>query len=62
MNVPLNYILFYVILNGHCHGDFAVFWSKQLKYLTKNLFSNMKLFLEHWKENTKGIPPRKNKL
>ena len=26
----------------HCHGDFAVFSSKWLKYLTKNLFSNMK--------------------
>lgn len=25
-------------LKGHCHGDFAVFWYKLLKYLTKNLF------------------------
>ena len=43
------------VLKGYCHGDFVVFWSKQLKYLTKNVFSNMKLFLEHWGENTKGF-------
>ena len=43
------------ILKGHCRGDFAVFLSKQLKNLTKNLFSNMKLLLEHWGENTKGF-------
>ena len=30
-------------LMGHCYGDFAVFWSKILKYLTMNPFSNMKL-------------------
>ena len=24
-----------LILKGHCHGDFAVCWTKQLKYLTK---------------------------
>ena len=30
-------------LKGHCHGDFAVCWSKLLKYLTKNVFSDMKL-------------------
>ena len=23
---------------GHCHVDFAVFWSKLLKYLTNNFF------------------------
>ena len=32
-------------LKGHCHGDFAVFWSKLLNYLTKNLFCNMTLLL-----------------
>ena len=26
------------ILKGHCHGNFAIFWSKPLKYLTKSLF------------------------
>ena len=40
-------------LKGHCHGDFAVFWSKLLKHLTKNLLANMKLFLEHREENLK---------
>ena len=30
-------------LKGHCRGDFAVCLLKLLKYLTKNLFSNMKL-------------------
>ena len=38
-------------LKGHCHSDFAVFLSKLLKFLTKNLFSNMKLLLEHQEEN-----------
>ena len=42
-------------LMGHCHGDFALFGSKLLKYLTENLFSNMKLVLEHREENIKGF-------
>ena len=42
-------------LKGHCHGDFAVFWSKLLRHLTKNLFADVKLLLEHRKENIKGI-------
>ena len=37
----------------HCHGNFAIFWSKPLKYLTKSLFFNMKLLIQHWEENTK---------
>ena len=40
-------------LKGHCHGNFAIFWSKPLKYLTKSLFLNMKLLIQHWEENTK---------
>ena len=32
-------------LKGHCHDDFAVFWSKLHKHLTKNLFANMKLLV-----------------
>ena len=32
-------------LKGLCHGDFAVFCSKLLKHLTKN----MKLMLKRWK-------------
>ena len=39
---------------GHCHGDFATFSWKWLKYSTKNLFSNMKLLLEHREGNIKG--------
>ena len=42
-----------MMLNGHCHGNFAVFRSKLLKYLTKSLFFNMKLLIQHWEENTK---------
>ena len=42
-------------LKGHCHGDFAMLLSKWLKYLTKNLFSNMKLLLEHREGNIKGF-------
>ena len=38
-------------LLGHCHGDFAAFWSKLLKYFRKNLFFNMKLLLQHREEN-----------
>ena len=41
------------MLKGHCHGNFAIFWSKLLKYLTKSLFFNMKLLIQHWEENTK---------
>ena len=40
-------------LKGHWHGNFAIFWSKPLKYLTKSLFFNMKLLIQHWEENTK---------
>ena len=40
-------------LKGHRHGDFAIFSSKWLKYLTKNLFSYMKLLLEHQEGNIK---------
>ena len=36
-------------LKGHCHGDFSVFCSKLLKYLTRYLFSNIKLLLEERK-------------
>ena len=42
-----------ISLKRHCHGDFAIFSSKWLKYLTKNLFSNMKLLLEHLEGNMK---------
>ena len=41
------------VLKGHCHGNCAMFWSKPLKYLTKSLFFNMKLLIQHWEENTK---------
>ena len=34
------------VCDSHCHGDFVTFWSKLLQYLRKNLFSNIKLFLE----------------
>ena len=44
-----------------CHGDFAVFWSKLLKYLKKNLYSNMKLLSQHREENIKVFSRRKNK-
>ena len=43
-------------LKGHCHGDLAEFWSKLLKYLTKNLFYNMKLLSQHREENIKVFP------
>ena len=36
----------------HCHGDFAALRSVLPKYLTRNFFSNMKLYLEHREENT----------
>ena len=50
------FVLFcFFMLKGHCHGDFAIFSSKWLKYLTKNLFSNMKLLLEHREGNIKGF-------
>ena len=42
-------------MKGHCHDDFAVFWSKLLRYLTKNVFADMKLLLEHREENIKGF-------
>ena len=40
-------------LEGHCHRDFSVFWSKLLNYLTRYLFANIKLLLEHQGENIK---------
>ena len=40
---------------GLCHGNFAVFWSKLLKYLPKNLFCKMKLILQHREENIKDF-------
>ena len=40
-------------LKGHCRGNFAIFWSKPLKYLTRSLFFNMKLLIQHWEENAK---------
>ena len=40
-------------LRGRCHGDFAVFLSKLLTYLTTNPSPNMKLLLECWEENIK---------
>ena len=36
-----------------CHGDFAVVWSKLIKYFTKNLACNMKLLLHDREENIK---------
>ena len=48
-------LCFILALKGHCHGDFAIFSSKWLKYLTKNLFSNMKFLLEHREGNIKGF-------
>ena len=44
-------------LKRQCHDDFAVFWPNLLKYLTKNLFCDMKLFLQHWKEIIKDFHP-----
>ena len=43
------------LTEGHCHGDFAVYWSKLLRYLTKNLFNNMKLSLEHRDESLNNL-------
>ena len=48
-----NLLLMFSQLKGHCHGNFAIFWSKPLKYLTKSLFFNKKLLTQHWEENTK---------
>ena len=47
--------LFYVKLKGYRHRDFAICWSKQLEYLTKNLSSNTKFLLdvEHREETVK---------
>ena len=42
-------------LKGYCQGNFAVLWSKLLTYLTKNLFANVKLLLEHREKNIKGF-------
>ena len=43
------------LTEGHCHGDFAVYWSKLLRYLTKNLFNNMELSLEHRDESLNNL-------
>ena len=40
-------------LKGHCHTDFAVFWSKYTKYMTNYPCSNIKLLLEHQEDNIK---------
>ena len=40
-------------LKGHCHADFAVFWSKYIKYMTNYLCLNIKLLLEHQEDNIK---------
>ena len=53
---------YYEAAMQHCHGSFTIFLSKWLKYLTKNLFSNMKLLLEHREGNIKDFYPGKNKL
>ena len=42
-----------IVSKGHCHGYFALFLSKLLNFFTKNLFSNMKLLLQHWEGNMK---------
>ena len=62
MSITSRIFLKMFILKGHCHGDFAIFSSKWLKYLTKNFFSNMKLLLEHREGNYQGIFRGKNKL
>ena len=42
--IPGNTFLSYLLLlKGHCRGDFFVFWSKLLKFLTRFLFANIKL-------------------
>ena len=42
-------------LKEHCHGDFAVFWSKRVKYFTEALsFSNINLLLEHYGGNERN--------
>ena len=41
-------------LKGHCLDDFAVFWSKQLKYLTKNLLLT-EIALKTSGKNIKGF-------
>ena len=38
-------------VQSYCHGDFGVFLSKLVKNFTWDLFSNMKLFVEHWEKN-----------
>ena len=55
MSITSRIFLKMFILKGHCHGDFVIFSSKWLKYLTKNLFSDMKLLLEHRERNIKGF-------
>ena len=46
-------------LKGHCHGDFAIFSSKWLKYLTKNPLS---IAVRVPRRKYQGISPGKNKL
>ena len=52
-----------LFLKRHCYGDFAVCWPKQLKYLTKNPFFNVKaLLLGVPGRKYEMISPRKNRL
>ena len=44
---------------GRCHGNFSLFWSKLLKYLTRYPFSNMILLSELQKENIKWFSLRR---
>ena len=43
------------LVKGALSRRFCYISSKWLKYLTKNLFSNMKLLLEHREGNIKGL-------
>ena len=42
-----NHVITVCHFKGHCPEDFSVFWSKLLKYLTRYLFVNIKLLLQH---------------
>ena len=42
------------------HSDFAVFWSKLPKYLTKNLFSTNEIALRTPEGKYEMISPREN--
>ena len=49
----LNWLFPLFNFKGALSRRFCCIWSKRLKYLTKNLFPNMELLLDHWGENTK---------